>query len=100
MSDKKNGAQFMEKLVDGTSEERQEMMKVGAQMYASLMDWYRQQVVNYHDMEPLQLAITMATVTGQYNAVLAVDLNMPKDRYLRVCGVFHDNASKRAPRFG
>jgi len=76
------------------------MMTVGAELYASLIEWYRIKTIEHDKMDPQQLAQTMAVALNQYAAVVSVDLGMDKSRYLKVCSLLFDNAYQKAPKFG
>ena len=98
-SDKKNGAPVVDSLVEGKRTEK--MLAVGHSMYASLIEWYRTQL-EYHakDIDPFDLSVMGQTVLTQYAAVVAVDLGVPEDKFLKICEVLYKNAYANAPKFG
>ena len=76
-----------------------EIKLIGVKVMSSIREWFTQESPIYK-LDALLLTHVICTALVQFAAVLAVDMTVSKENFLKSAGVLYDDALNKAPKFG
>lgn len=76
-----------------------ENVELGQYLYRTLQSWFMAHKEGC-GIDEVKYAGLAGAALMQLSAVIAVDVNCPRDKFLAICSTLYDHSYQKAPKFG